>query len=67
MSSVRILGNVLVKFSVNSVSIFSDASNHKDIKLFPTLICYFSTNLGELYLDGGKQLTTERCYKNHLT
>jgi hypothetical protein len=82
MSSVRILGNVLVKISVNSgihysiinsmsqtnfVSIFSDASNHKDIKLFPTLIRYFSTNLGVLYLDGETQLTTERCYKNHLT
>jgi hypothetical protein len=82
MSSVRILGNVLVKISVNNgihysiintmsqtnfVSIFSDASNHKNIKLFPTLIRYFSTNRGVLYLDREKQLTTERCYKNHLT
>ncbi|KAF2888911.1 hypothetical protein ILUMI_17263 [Ignelater luminosus] len=28
------------------VSIFSDASNHKDIKLFPTLVRYFNTQNG---------------------
>lgn len=31
---------------VHYISIFSDASNHKDIKLFPTLVRYFSLEFG---------------------
>ncbi|CAH0563076.1 unnamed protein product [Brassicogethes aeneus] len=32
--------------SAHYISIFSDASNHKEIKLFPTLIRYFNRNTG---------------------
>lgn len=32
--------------NVDFISIFSDASNHKDVKLFPTIIRFFSLNSG---------------------
>lgn len=32
--------------TVNFITVFSDASNHKDLKLFPTLVRFFDKNIG---------------------
>ena len=51
-----IVKNVIAPFSreivknelsnVNFVSLYSDASNHKEIKIFPTLVRYFNSKVG---------------------